>query len=185
MADNFQYETQYFLDATLAWRARAPPWITVLFFHFKYLHQLKLRSLLNLYPNGGVICFSELPPKPSDKDDAKTVISGVGGWISILSNGILDSSVCCEVILRVRGLALDISIEGAVRSVRMFWLFRPSWFQIRIKCNGVKGGGGGGAGFEVGSLPQYPNKHDSFELRTSFKIIWRVSGFSQKLVPPN
>ena len=25
------------------------------------------------------------------------------------------SSVCCEVILRVRGLALDISIEGAVR----------------------------------------------------------------------
>ena len=24
-------------------------------------------------------------------------------------------SVCCEVILRVRGLALDISIEGAVR----------------------------------------------------------------------
>lgn len=96
-------------------RTRAPPWITVLFFPFKYLHQLKLRSLLNLYPNGGVICFSELPPKPSDKDDAKTVISGVGGWISILSNGILDISVCCEVILRVRGLALDISIEGAVR----------------------------------------------------------------------
>ena len=39
---------------------------------------------------------------------------------------------------------------------------------------GGGGGGGGGAkrpGFEGGSLPQYPNKHDSFKLRTSFKII--------------
>ena len=98
--------------------ARTPPWITVLFFPFKYLHQLKLRSLFNLYPNGGVICFSELPPKPSDRDDSKTVISGVGGWISILNwvtKFSIVSSVCCEVILRVRGLALDISIEGAVR----------------------------------------------------------------------
>ena len=46
------------------------------------------------------------------------------------------SSVCCEVILRVRGLALDISIEGAVRM-----------------CANVL------TGFEVGSLRQYPNKH--------------------------
>ena len=68
--------------------AHTPPWITVVFFPFKYLHQLKLRSLLNLYPNGDVICFSELPPKPSDKGDSKTVISGVGGWISILINEI-------------------------------------------------------------------------------------------------
>ena len=170
--------------------ARTPPWITVLFFPFKYLHQLKLRSLFNLYPNGGVICFSELPPKPSDRDDSKTVISGVGGWISILNwvtKFSIVSSVCCEVILRVRGLALDISIEGAVRmcanvlTVPAILVSNSSQMQWCERGRGA----GESPGFEVGSLPQYPNNHDSFKLRTSFKIIWRVSGFSPKLVPPN
>ena len=82
------------------------------------------------------------------------------------------SSVCCEVILRVRGLALDISIEGAVRmcanvlTVPAILVSNSNQMQW---CE--RGGGRKRPGFEVGSLPQYPNKHDSFKLRTSFKII--------------
>lgn len=83
------------------------------------------------------------------------------------------SSVCCEVILRVRGLALDISIEGAVRmcanvlTVPAILVSNSNQMQW---CE--RGGGRGGSpGFEVGSLPHYPNKHDSFKLRTSFEII--------------
>ena len=80
-------------------------------------------------------------------------------------------SVCCEVILRVRGLALDISIEGAVRMCANVLTVPAILVSNSNQMQWCERGGGGSPGFEVGSLPQYPNKHDSFNLRTSFKII--------------
>lgn len=84
------------------------------------------------------------------------------------------SSVCCEVILRVSGLALDISIEGAVRMCANVLTVPAILVSNSNQMQWCERGGGGkrpGSGFEVGSLPQYPNNHDSFKLRTSFKII--------------
>ena len=76
--------------------------------------------------------------------------------------------------MRVSGLALDISIEGAVRMCANVLTVPAILVSNSNQMQWCERGGGGkrpGSGFEVGSLPQYPNKHDSFKLRTSFKII--------------
>ena len=73
------------------------------------------------------------------------------------------SSVCCEVILRVRGLALDISIEGAVRmcanvlTVPAILVSNSNQMQW-CERGGGGGGGGGGApwfrGWEFTTIPK-------------------------------
>ena len=55
------------------------------------------------------------------------------------------SSVCCEVILRVRGLALDISIEGAVRMCANVLTVPAILVSNSNQMQWCERGGGGGA----------------------------------------
>ena len=67
------------------------------------------------------------------------------------------SSVCCEVILRVSGLALDISIEGAVRMCANVLTVPAILVSNSNQMQWCEKGGGGGRGALVSRLGVYHN----------------------------
>ena len=68
------------------------------------------------------------------------------------------SSVCCEVILRVSGLALDISIEGAVRMCANVLTVPAILVSNSNQMQWCERGGGGGKpwfrGWEFTTIPK-------------------------------